>query len=181
MARRLFVWTFALLFIAGWFATLRPSVWGGPVTYIVIRGTSMLPTYSPGDLVLVRKAEEYGPGDVVAYRVPEGEFGANMILIHRIIGGTGDQGFVLLGDNNDDEDVWYPKESEIVGRPVAHVPSVGLVLTTLRNPLLMASLAAGVTVAVIVVPQTGNDVETTNRGRHLRRVQNGRAQDSGDD
>ena len=54
---------------------------GGPVTYIVIRGTSMLPTYQPGDLVLVGEAEEYGPGDVVAYQVPEGEIGEGMILI----------------------------------------------------------------------------------------------------
>jgi len=82
---------------------------GGPVTYIVIRGTSMLPTYQPGDLVLVGEAEEYGPGDVVAYQVPEGEIGEGMILIHRIVGGSAGEGFVLLGDNNDEEDVLFPK------------------------------------------------------------------------
>lgn len=167
--RWVLAWVATLLVAAGWFTMLRPTVWGGPISYIVIRGTSMLPTYQPGDLVLVLAAEEYGPGDVVAYRVPEGDFGAGMILIHRVIGGSAEEGFVLLGDNNDEEDEWNPREAEVVGRPVAYVPAAGKVLTTLRNPLVLASLAAGVAVAMVAVPNPRSKPVGRATGRHLRR------------
>lgn len=167
--RQVLVWIATLVLAAGWFTYLRPTIWGGPLTYVVIRGTSMLPTYEPGDLVLVQREAEYGPGDVVGYRVPDGDIDSDLILIHRIIGGSATEGFILLGDNNEEEDVWYPKESEIVGRPVLHVPSVGLVLTFLRAPLVLASLAAGAAVALVVVPTSSGDVAPRVSGRHLRR------------
>ncbi len=152
--RRVLTWTATLIFAAVWLTVLRPTVWGGPTTYIVIRGTSMLPTYQPGDLVLVRRAAEYGRGDIVGYRVPDDDVGGNMILVHRIVGGSAEDGFVLLGDNNKEEDLWKPRASEIVGRPLMHVSSAGLILTNLRSPLVMASLAAGAAVAVVAVPKS---------------------------
>jgi signal peptidase I len=171
--RTVMVWLVTLILAAGWFAFLRPTIWGGPLTYVVIRGTSMQPTYQPGDLVLVQKEAEYGPGDIVAYRVPDEDIDSDLILIHRIIGGSGEEGFTLLGDNNPDEDVWYPKNSDIVGRPVFHLPSVGLVLTFLRNPLVLASLAAGAAVSMILVPKPSDDgaanASTQPSGRHARR------------
>ena len=167
--RRLLVWTVTLILAAGWFAFLRPTIWGGPLTYVVIRGTSMQPTYQPGDLVLVRQEAEYGPGDIVAYRVPDDDVDSDLILIHRIIGGSGEEGFTVLGDNNPENDIWYPKDSDIVGRPVFHLPSVGLILTFLRAPLVLASLAAGVAVSMVLVPKASDDVATGASGRHARR------------
>jgi signal peptidase len=151
--------------IAGWFNFLRPTIWGGPLTYIVIRGTSMVPTYQPGDLVLVERQDSYGPGDIVAYRVPEEQIEGNLILIHRIIGGSDEEGVTLLGDNNEEVDIWYPKESEIVGKPVLRIPAVGLVLTFLRAPLVMASLAAGAAAAVVLVPKSSGGAPAA--GRHV--------------
>jgi signal peptidase I len=129
----------------------------------------MLPTYRPGDLVLVRRAAQYGPGDIVAYRVPDDDIGANMILIHRIVDGSPGEGFVLLGDNNEEEDVWNPKDSEIVGRPLIHVSSAGLILTNLRSPLVLASLGAGAAAAVVAVPKAESKPVSRPRGRHVRR------------
>jgi signal peptidase I len=136
----------------------------------------MRPTYQPGDLVLVRREANYGPGDIVAYRVPDDYIASDLLLIHRIIGGSGENGFTLLGDNNQEKDIWYPKSSDIVGRPVFHIPSVGLVLTFLRAPLVLASLAAGVAVSMVLVPKSSDDgaTETTtassgSHGRHVRR------------
>ncbi len=173
--RTVMVWFVTLILAAGWFAFLRPTIWGGPLTYVVIRGTSMQPTYQPGDLVLVRQEAEYGPGDIVAYRVPDDDLDSDLMLIHRIIGGSGEQGFTLLGDNNPDEDIWYPKDSDIVGRPVFHISSVGLVLTFLRNPLVLASLAAGTAVSLVLVPKSPRSrgahaaATTEASGRHAGR------------
>ena len=90
--RTVMVWLLTLVLAAGWVAFLRPTIWGGPLTYVVIRGTSMRPTYEPGDLVLVRREAAYGPGDIVAYRVPDDDIDSDLILIHRIIGGSGEEG-----------------------------------------------------------------------------------------
>ncbi|HEY6628300.1 MAG TPA: signal peptidase I [Acidimicrobiia bacterium] len=172
--RTVMVWLLTLILAAGWFAFLRPTIWGGPLTYVVIRGTSMRPTYQPGDLVLVRREANYGPGDIVAYRVPNDDIASDLILIHRIIGGSGEEGFTLLGDNNPEEDIWYPTNSDIVGRPVFHIPAVGLILTFLRAPLVLASLAAGATVAIVLVPKSsdGGPAQAStpeSSGRHVRR------------
>jgi signal peptidase I len=174
LLRQLLIWTLTLVLAAGWFAFLRPTIWGGPLTYVVIRGTSMRPTYQPGDLVLVRREANYGPGDIVAYRVPDGDIASDLILIHRIIGGSGEEGFTLLGDNNQEKDLWYPTNSDIVGRPVFHIPSVGLILTFLRAPLVLASLAAGVAVSLVLVPKSsdGGPAQAStpeSSGRHVRR------------
>jgi signal peptidase len=167
--RRVSTLVVSVLLAAAWFVFLRPTVWGGPTSYVVVRGTSMLPTYEPGDLAVVWQASEYSVGDVVAYRVPD-EFGdgPGFILIHRIIGGTSAEGFVLLGDNNQTEDVWYPTEADIVGRPLVRVPLVGVALAFLRSPMVLASVAAGIAVAVIFVPGAKSESQQTRSGRHRR-------------
>ena len=65
----------AIASVALWLLLLRPQALGGPAAYLVIRGDSMLPTYESGDLLILHAADRFGVGDVVAYRVPEGEFG----------------------------------------------------------------------------------------------------------
>ena len=77
MSRSLPRWLGWLLLVAAaaaWVLVLRPTSLGGPATYIVIRGDSMDPTYATGDLVILEQADSYGPGDIVAYRVPAGSW-----------------------------------------------------------------------------------------------------------
>ena len=44
-----------------------PAQLGGGVTYVTTHGISMQPGIHAGDLILVRAADSYGPGDAVAY------------------------------------------------------------------------------------------------------------------
>jgi signal peptidase len=133
-----------------WFAVLRPQALGGPVTYLVIRGDSMEPTYHGGDLVIVRSAASYGIGDVVAYRVPEGDIGAGHLVIHRIVGGDGRTGFLLGGDNNPSLDPWMPRSADVAGRAWAVIPAAGRLLALLRQPVLAGAFAASIAVAWVV-------------------------------
>ena len=58
-----------VLLAAGW-VLLAPVQLGGQATYLTTDGTSMLPAYHTGDLVVLRRAAEYQVGDVVAYLDP---------------------------------------------------------------------------------------------------------------
>ncbi|MEP6468641.1 MAG: signal peptidase I [Chloroflexota bacterium] len=137
------------LVLAGWVAFLRPQSMGGDVSYIVVRGTSMQPIFHTGDLVIVRDQAAYVPGQVVAYRVPEGELGAGQVVIHRIVGEEGGR-FITQGDNNNVRDPWSPTDADIVGRPWVLLPGLGTVLVAIHEPAILGAIAAAVVVMVLV-------------------------------
>lgn len=151
--RRTATLVLTLLVAAGWLVFLRPTSLGGPADYIVVSGTSMLPTFKPGDLVVVRRARSYHRGDVVTYRVPHAQPGAGARVIHRIVGGSPSTGFVTKGDNNGYTDLWRPKRSDVVGRRWVAVPGFGRVLVGLRRPIVVASVAAAVAFASVLLWQ----------------------------
>lgn len=142
----------ALTFICvlGWFAFLRPAALGGPLSFILVSGTSMEPTMHTGDLVITMKQNEYAEGDIVAFAVPEGELGAGNLVIHRVIGGSGAQGYVLQGDNRDQVDPWRPTDEAVVGKRLLLVPQAWRVIELLRTPLFIALFAAGFAVWVVL-------------------------------
>ena len=110
----------------------------------------MLPTYESGDLLILHAGPEYVVGDVIAYRVPKGEFGEGHLVVHRIVGGDASAGFVLEGDNNPAPDPWQPRPIDVVGRPWVALPRVGAVVAWARQPIILGALAASMAVAFIV-------------------------------
>lgn len=139
-----------VLTVLAWAVFLRPGFLGGPASYVIVAGESMEPVLHTGDLVVARRQGSYRPGDVVAFKVPEGEPGAGSMVIHRIVGGSGDAGWILQGDNKDEPDFWRPTDDEISGKRWLLVPRAGHVLVLLRSPLVFA-VAAGVMVFLLVV------------------------------
>jgi signal peptidase I len=148
-----------------WTFTLRPQSLGGPVDYVMVQGVSMVPTFHSGDLVLAWRQDSYRKGDVVAYRVPEGEVGAGSILLHRIVGGSAGSGFVVQGDNNPAPDDWRPRPADIVGKAHLRIPGGGRLFAFLHAPVPLASLATGIAVAFMVVPPRAR---SPRRPRHAR-------------
>ncbi|MGE0134498.1 MAG: signal peptidase I [Dehalococcoidia bacterium] len=128
--------------IALWAVTLRPVSLGGPATYLTVSGRSMQPTLRGGDLVILHERETYATGDIVAYRIPAGEPGAGNRVIHRIVGGSGSEGYVTRGDNRTSDDQWRPTDEDVLGKLWVRAPGVGQFLPQLRAPLIVATLAA---------------------------------------
>jgi signal peptidase len=151
-------WGRVALILLGWLlvaapaAVLWPQALGGSVEYLVVSGSSMEPGMRTGDLVLVRRGGGYDVGDTVAYEVRDGDAGAGSIVIHRIVGGSADAGFVTGGDNRDQADLWRPYPEEILGEQWARVPRGGVVLMLLKSPLALGAVAAGGTFAVLLLP-----------------------------
>jgi signal peptidase len=125
-----------------WAMFLRPQSLGGPAGYVLVSGKSMEPRYHTGDLVLVERQSHYHVGEVIAYRVPNGDPMAGSQVIHRIIGGDAQHGFVVQGDNRTAPDVWRPKTADIVGAKALRLPGAVVVLQFLRSPLLLGLMAA---------------------------------------
>jgi signal peptidase I len=159
--------TVALL--VAWILFLRPQFLGGPVSYELVSGTSMVPTLASGDIVVVQKRDRYEIGDVVSFRVPEGDVGAGAHVIHRIVGGSPDAGFAMQGDNRDAVDPWRPKHGDVVGAQWLHVPNGGRVVFFLRSPLFLASLAAALVIGFVLTSRIGEDEETGDDEREAGR------------
>jgi signal peptidase I len=136
---------------AAWFVFLRPQSFGGPAAYVLTAGTSMRPTLSDGDLVVLRRASRYRKGEIIAYRVPAGDPAAGSRVIHRIVGGSARGGYVVQGDNKRFPDPWHPKPGNIVGAEWFTIPQVGTLFWLLRSPLTLASVAAGVVFAALAL------------------------------
>src|SRR3990170_4108340 len=83
----------------------------GPVSAVAVKGNSMEPAISAGDLVVVAKSGRYEAGDAVAYR--SGKLDA--IVLHRIVERDGDR-FVFKGDNNGWLDPERPARDLFVGK-----------------------------------------------------------------
>jgi signal peptidase len=100
---------------------------GGPAGYVMVTGVSMEPTIDDGDFVLTRAQDRYEIGDIVAFDVD------GSVVIHRIIGGSGEPGFVMQGDHNDSKDSWHPTTQDVLGKRWVHIPGLGGILQQLRG------------------------------------------------
>jgi signal peptidase len=120
-----------------------PQTFGGRAGWVLVSGTSMLPRFHTGDLVLVEHQSGYHLGEVIAYRVPKGQVGAGHVVIHRIVGGNGRTGWTMQGDNRTAPDLWHPTNHDVIGAKQLRIPDAWFVLRILHMPLLLG-LFAGV-------------------------------------
>jgi signal peptidase len=159
----------ALALAVGFLVFARAGFVGSPISYVVVSGHSMEPTLHAGDVVVLQRTSNYRTGNVIAYDVPKGEPGAGLIVIHRIVGGRPDEGYVMKGDNKNASDPWRPRRSEIVGRERLLVPKIGLAIGYIRTPLGLAGLAGLLTLAIALCGQ-GPGVANFRSGRRSRIV-----------
>jgi signal peptidase len=119
--------------------------WYRPLT--VLSG-SMRPTFSPGDLIVVRPEamRDVRAGQVISFRVPTG---AHQVETHRVVELVrgGDHPIVKTqGDANNRRDPWVAElRGATVWRQTVVVPKAGYVIHGLRSPMLRIA-------AVIVAP-----------------------------
>lgn len=133
-----------------WFLVLGPAFLGGPATYVRVSGDSMEPALHAGDLVVARAQGTYGPGEVVAFRPPRHNSGQSAVVLHRIVDGSAEDGFITQGDNNKAPDPWRLSQRDILGEMWFSVPAAGRLLAFLQSPLLSAGLASGFAVFLVL-------------------------------
>ncbi len=132
-----------------WWNLYRPSLLGGPAEYAVVEGVSMQSTLYDGDLVITRHHDSYHVGEVIAYRVPDGNPNAGLRVVHRIVGGSAEEGYVTQGDNRDEMDPWRPRPDDVMGSVALRIPSAGSVIEVLREPPMFAWFVGSILLAGI--------------------------------
>lgn len=118
-------------------------------TLTVLSG-SMVPTFRPGDIVVVRSApiRSLRVGDVITYQVP---VGAHQVETHRVIqivrGFRSDHPIIRTeGDANDAADPWTTQlDGKRIWRLEAVIPKAGYALNMLRGRIFHL-------LSVIVIP-----------------------------
>jgi signal peptidase I len=139
-SRRVFTVLLSAVLLTGWWVALRPTALGGATAYLFVSGQSMEPRMHSGDLAITRVQDHYAVGDVIAYRIPRGDVGAGRIVIHRIVGGSEQAGFRTRGDNRTADDLWRPRQRDVVGKAVWFAPDAARYLAALRSPFMIAVL-----------------------------------------
>ena len=133
-------WALFGLFMVGLLAVGRPTwLLDGPTSTLIVSGHSMDGTYRSGDLIITRRQAGYGVGDIIGFEVPEGEAGAGMVVIHRIVG-LRDGRFVTQGDNNPELDPWTIDAGDIRGEAALRIPRAGSVTSQLQSPVGLAGV-----------------------------------------
>lgn len=113
------------------------------LTLGIVGGTSMEPTLSTGDLVVAARWGEVTIGDVVVVESAGG------FVVHRVVDGGEQTGWVTQGDANDFRDRFPVDPDAVLGEPVLVVPGVGLLTDWIHQRPLSA--ATCVTAAYLIV------------------------------
>jgi signal peptidase I len=127
---------------------LAPTAIGGPTTFVVTRGESMLPHLEPNGLMILRSQKSYEVGDVVAYR--NGDL--NAVVLHRIIDREANR-FVLQGDNNDFIDSYRPRVDELLGEEWIYWEGVGHHARSLSSPTTFGLIIFVIALLSLRVPK----------------------------
>ena len=160
----LFTAAFVGLAIVAWLY-LAPTQIGGTTRYVVTSGISMEPSFHTGDLALVRPADQYRVGQVVAYHSTL----LHVTVLHRIVAHRGGRYF-FKGDNNNFIDPTHPTRNELIGALWVRVPHGGRVLAWLHSPLTAAVLTGFA--ALLVLSAFGE--RRRRRNRRKRASESGR-------
>ena len=137
---------------------LLPSSLGGQTTYVSTHGISMEPGFHAGDLAVLRPADAYSAGDIVAYRSDL----LDTTVMHRIMGAENGR-YSLKGDNNSWLDPEQPDREHLIGKLAFHVPRGGVWLKRLTSPPVLAVIA-------FALIASGGTAAATRKKRRNRRA-----------
>lgn len=166
------------LTVSALYLVLPPSL-GGRTTFTMVAGTSMEPKYHTYDLAITWRTSDPVAGDIIVYKVPEGEPGEGRQVIHRVIGGDAESGYVTQGDNRSGPDIWHPRRGDVVGTVVTMIPKGGLFLSKFLK-IGNIGLVALAFIAWAVWPRADeNGDEDTDAGTDVDTVEGAVQDDAG--
>ncbi len=137
--------------------SIVPSCFG--FSALTVETGSMQGTIDEGDLIIIKKTDDYKIGDIITY-LGEGD---TIPTTHRIVNYNSDGTFVTKGDaNNASDQDWVLKEM-IVGEVVSVIPNVGTFGKWVREEGWIYIIAGlGILVVGLLLVKYLSDDETEN-------------------
>jgi len=113
----------------------------GVMPFMAIFGTSMQPTYEPGDLILIKEVSptDIKKGDVIVYTVPpmvREAYNYPVVVAHRVVKVVTSGGgitFRTQGDNTGGEDPFTVRAEDLKGQVSQRIPYLGFPLLFLQS------------------------------------------------
>lgn len=127
-------------------------------SFLEVVSGSMEPNIKVGDIIIINtKEKNYKEKDVITFKDINGSF-----VTHRIIE-IDDKGIVTKGDANDTNDKGLLTYDDIVGVYVKKISSLGLIISSLKNPItLITILIIGIIVCILKnTDKEGNPLDVT--------------------
>jgi signal peptidase len=125
----------------------------------------MLPTIPSGSLAITKKSFDYEVGEIVAFEQKEGAI--TKVIVHRIIEKL-ENGFIIKGDNNPDNDPGIIPPEKIIGKVIFVTPYLGYLALFLKNPLVLT--LSVIAVGTIMTPNKKEKKEQDNHSMFLPAV-----------
>lgn len=85
-------------------AAIGASVTKKPVFMTSVRSNSMYPLFQRGDMLIIKSVtpkDEVNDGDIIIFKVEEGSLSSKGWIVHRIVSGNYEEGFITKGDANE--------------------------------------------------------------------------------
>lgn len=101
-----------------------------------VASQSMYPTLKRGDLILVKRQNNYKSGDIITFSNPKGIKKSDTVT-HRIVEIAKEKGHAIYktrGDANNGPDGWKVGESNIVGITIYSLPLLGYIISASKTP-----------------------------------------------
>lgn len=151
----------AMAILVAFWLTLAPTSMGGRASYVVTDGTSMLPHFRAGGIVLTRAESNYSIGEVVAYHNQQ----FHAVVMHRIVARDGDR-YVFRGDNNSSDDKYHPTRADLVGKEWLYWPGGAKYFELVHSPGIFGLSMAFMAIIIFAPPIT----RRRRRRRHHTRA-----------
>lgn len=139
-----------LVCVLAW--NLWPAALGGHTRFIMVTGASMEPVFHIGDSLVVREIDDPQIGDIIVFRIPEGNPAAGSFVVHRIFAQRDDGSFMTKGDNRRYADPWHVMPGDIVGQPTWTISQFGRLLQMTHSPFFIGG-AAGLLCMLLLLPR----------------------------
>ncbi len=133
-----------ILFLLSWISSRHTPL---PYQTFVIQSGSMEPSIMTGDIILIKKQDQYQPKDVVTFSDQ-----SQRVVTHRIIEVKKEQNqeeFITQGDANQSPDAHTISVSQIKGKVELVIPKLGFAVAFAQSKVGIAILI-GIPVVLVI-------------------------------
>lgn len=125
----IFLFILLLIFLSYFNNPLKLHLYG-------VVSQSMHPTLKKGDLILVKRQNNYKSGDIITFSNPKGIKKSDTVT-HRIVEIAKEKGHAIYktrGDANNGPDGWSVRENNIEGVTITSMPLLGYIISISKTP-----------------------------------------------